>query len=49
VEQPENQAANGENKIMEGRIVNKDKINIIYRHVTPTNTVVAVGIWTQKK
>lgn len=38
-----------EDGIMEGKIVNKDKINIVYRHVTPTDTVVAVGIWTRKK
>jgi len=32
-----------------GQIVNKDKINAVYRHVTATDTVVAVGTWTRKK
>jgi hypothetical protein len=34
---------------MEGKIINKDKIEIVYRHVTPADAVVAVGIWTRKK
>lgn len=38
-----------EDGIMEGTIVNKDKINFVYRHVTPADTVVAVGTWTRKK
>ena len=38
-----------EDGFAEGKIVNKNKINIIYRHVTPSDTVVAVGIWTRKK
>jgi hypothetical protein len=38
-----------EDGFAEGKIVNKDKINFIYRHVTPGDTVVAVGIWTRKK
>jgi hypothetical protein len=38
-----------EDGFLEGAIVNKDKINVVYRHVTPTDTVVAVGTWTRKK
>lgn len=38
-----------EDGFLEGKIVNKDKINVVYRHVTPTDTVVAVGTWTRKK
>lgn len=38
-----------EDGFMEGQIVNKDKINIVYRHVTPADTVVAMGTWTRKK
>ena len=38
-----------EDGFLEGKIVNKDKINAVYRHVTPTDTVVAVGTWTRKK
>ena len=38
-----------EDGFMEGKIVNKDKMNVIYRHSTSTDTVVAVGTWTRKK
>ena len=38
-----------EDGFMEGQISNKDKINIIYRHSSSTDTVVAVGTWTRKK
>jgi hypothetical protein len=38
-----------EDGFAEGRMVNKNKINFIYRHVTPGDTVVAAGIWTRKK
>jgi len=38
-----------EDGFLEGKIVNKDKINAVYRHVTPTDTTVAVGTWTRKK
>jgi hypothetical protein len=38
-----------EDGFMEGQISSKDKINIIYRHSSPTDTVVAVGTWTRKK
>lgn len=33
----------------DGIIVNKDKINIVYRHITATDTVAGVGTWTRKK
>ena len=38
-----------EDGTMEGRIVNKDKMEMIYRHVTPSDTVVGVGTWIRKK
>jgi hypothetical protein len=38
-----------EDGTMEGRIVSKDKMEMIYRHVTPSDTVVGIGIWTRKK
>ena len=38
-----------EDGFLEGNIVNKDKINVVYRHVTSADTVVAVGTWTRKK
>ncbi|MCX5817809.1 MAG: hypothetical protein NTX75_16470 [Proteobacteria bacterium] len=38
-----------EDGFMEGKIINKDRIDMIYRHVSPSDTVVAVGTWTRKK
>jgi hypothetical protein len=38
-----------EDGFLEGRLVNKDKINAVYRHVTPADTVVGVGTWARKK
>jgi len=38
-----------EDGFMEGQISSKDQINVIYRHSTSTDTVVAVGTWTRKK
>jgi len=38
-----------EDGFMEGQISSKDKINIIYRHSSPTDTVVAVGTWKRTK
>ena len=38
-----------EDGFLEGKIVSNDKIEHIYRHVTPVDTVVAVGTWTRKK
>jgi hypothetical protein len=34
---------------LDGRIINKSTVEVIYRHVTATDTVVAAGIWTRKK
>ena len=34
---------------LEGKIINIDTIEIVYRQVTPADTVVAVGMWTRKK
>ena len=38
-----------EDGFLEGQIINNDKINIIYRHATAADTVVAVGTMTRKK
>ena len=38
-----------EDGFLEGQISNKDKINVIYRHSTAADTVVAVGTLTRKK
>ncbi len=38
-----------EQGFLEGKIIDKDTIQIVYRHVTPTDSVVAVGVWTRKK
>jgi hypothetical protein len=38
-----------EDGFVEGQISSNDKINVIYRHSTPADTVVAVGTWTRKK
>ena len=38
-----------EDGIIEGKIVSKDKMEIIYRHVTSSDTVIGVGTWTRKK
>ena len=38
-----------EDGFLEGQIINKDIINIIYRHSTSADTVVAVGTLTRKK
>jgi len=37
-----------EDGFMEGNIISKDKMNVIYRHVTADDTVVGVGTWTRK-
>lgn len=34
---------------LDGWIINNDKIEHIYRHTTPKDTVAAVGSWTRKK
>ena len=36
-----------EQGFLEGKIIDKDTIQIVYRHVTPTDSVVAVGVWTR--
>jgi hypothetical protein len=33
----------------DGRIVSKDRIDVVYRHVTAHDTVVGIGTWTRKK
>jgi len=38
-----------EDGTIEGKIVGKDKIEVIYRHVTASDAVIAVGTWTRKK
>lgn len=38
-----------EDGFIEGKIVSKDKMDLVYRHVTPADTVVAVGTWTRNK
>ena len=38
-----------EDGTLEGKIVNKDRIDVIYRHVSSSDTVIAVGTWTRKK
>ena len=38
-----------EQGFLEGKIIDKDTIQIVYRHVTPTDSVVAVGVYTRNK
>ncbi|MHC1727657.1 MAG: hypothetical protein AB9866_16915 [Syntrophobacteraceae bacterium] len=38
-----------EDGLMEGKIVSKDKLDMVYRHVGSSDTVVGVGTWTRKK
>ncbi len=38
-----------EEGLLEGKLIDKDTMEIIYRHVTPADAVVAVGLWTRKK
>ncbi|MCC6136880.1 MAG: hypothetical protein LM550_13265 [Candidatus Contendobacter sp.] len=33
----------------DGKIIDSDTIEVLYRHVTPKDTVVAVGLWRRKK
>lgn len=35
--------------LWEGKIIDNDTIQTVYRHATPTDSVVAVGVWTRKK
>ena len=34
---------------MDGNLVDKDTMQVVYRHVSSVDTVVALGIWTRKK
>ena len=38
-----------EDGFLDGKIIDKDTIQIVYRHVTPTDSVVAVGVYTRNK
>jgi len=38
-----------EDGFIDGKIINKDRIDTVYRHATPTDTVIGVGTWTRKK
>jgi hypothetical protein len=38
-----------EDGFIEGKIIDKDTIEVVYRHVTAFDIVVAVGVWTRKK
>jgi hypothetical protein len=38
-----------EDGFMEGKIVGKDKMNVVYRHVSSNDIVAGVGTWTRKK
>lgn len=38
-----------EDGMLEGKIIDQDTLEVIYRHVTPTETVVSIGTWTRKK
>ena len=38
-----------EDGFIDGKIINNDTIEIIYRHSTPVDTVLGVGVWTRKK
>jgi hypothetical protein len=38
-----------EDGFMDGKIVGKDRMNVVYRHVTTADTVIGVGTFTRKK
>lgn len=38
-----------EDGTLQGTIVSEDKIEVVYHHVSRTETVIAVGTWTRKK
>ncbi|WP_200374018.1 hypothetical protein [Thiocystis violacea] len=38
-----------EDGVLDGEIVNADRLNVIYRHISETDTVVGVGTFTRKK
>jgi len=38
-----------EDGFLEGKIIDKDTIEVVYRHVTSADTVIGVGVFTRKK
>lgn len=38
-----------EDGVLEGKIIDPDTIEMVYRHVTANDSVAAVGIWQRKK
>jgi hypothetical protein len=38
-----------EDGFLEGKLIDKDTIETVYRHVTATETVISLGVWTRKK
>jgi hypothetical protein len=38
-----------EDGTMEGKIVNKNKMEVVYRHVTTSDTAIGVGTWIRTK
>ncbi len=38
-----------EDGFIDGKIVTKDRVDSVYRHVTSTDTAIGVGTWTRKK
>ncbi|MFH0960954.1 MAG: hypothetical protein V1897_19895 [Pseudomonadota bacterium] len=38
-----------EDGFIDGKIINDNTIEVVYRHTTPIDTVLGVGVWTRKK
>jgi hypothetical protein len=38
-----------EDGFIEGKIIDKDTIEVVYRHVSAFDIVIGVGVWTRKK
>jgi hypothetical protein len=38
-----------EDGFIDGKIINNDTIEVVYRHSTPVDTVLGLGLWTRKK
>ena len=38
-----------EDGFLDGKIINNDTIEVVYRHSTPADTVLGTGLWTRKK
>ncbi|MGO8878054.1 MAG: hypothetical protein ACLPVO_01665 [Desulfomonilaceae bacterium] len=38
-----------EDGFLDGKIIDKDTIEYVYRHATLVDTVIGVGVWTRKK